>query len=118
MQFSWWNVICNMSEAAMERQSRQRVALKVGAVFAAGLMLFIVQFGVDRLPEVFFYFTMPFGMWTMFIRDGVHVVWFSLAVLMLASVGVCLWRRRLLWMAYLLIAVYWFWTYAVIALSF
>ena len=102
----------------MERQSRQRAALKLGAVFAAGLTLFIVQFGVGGLPELLFLFAMPFAMWSAFVRDDVHVVWYSLAVLMLASVGVCIWIRRLLWMAYLLIAVYWFWTYAVMALSF
>lgn len=92
--------------------------MKVATVFGAGLILFILQFGSGGLSELLFIFAMPFVMWNVFIRDGVHVVWCSLAVLMLASVGVCLWIKRLLWMAYLLIAVYWFWTYAIMALSF
>ncbi len=102
----------------MEKESRQRVVLKVGAVFTVGLLLFMVQFGARSLWEVLQFFTMPFGMWGVFVRDDFWVIWFGLAVLMLASVGVCVWSRRSLWISYVLIAAYWFWTYMFAALSF
>ena len=102
----------------MERESRKRVVLKVGAVFAVGLLLFIVQFGARSLWDMLFFFTMPFGMWKAFVGDGVLVVWYGLAVLMVVSVGVSIWSRRLLWISYLLIAVYWLYTYAFLTLSF
>ena len=105
-------------EAAMEKRSRQSVVLKVGAVFAAGLLLFIGQFGSGCLWDMLFIFTLPFVMWNAFVSDGVFVVWYGLAVLMLAFIGVCIWSRRLLWIAYILIGAYWFWTYVLLALSF
>ncbi len=100
----------------MEKESRQRVVLKLGAVFTVGLLLFTAQFGVRSLWEVLQFFTMPFGMWGVFVRDAFFVIWFGLAVLMLASVGACIWSRRLVWISYILIAAYWFWTYIVVTL--
>ncbi len=102
---------------AVKKGSRQRVVLKVGAVFAAGLLLFIVQFGARPLWDTLPFFAMPFEMWSVFARDALCVIWFGLAVLMLASAGVCIWSRRLLWISYLLIAAFWFWTYVVMTLS-
>ena len=102
----------------MERESRKRVVLKVGAVFAVGLLLFILQFGTAHLWDWLYMFTMPFALGSHFFRDGVFVVWYGLAVLMLASVGVSIWSRRLLWISYILIAVYWLYTYAFLTLSF
>ena len=101
----------------MQKQSRRRVVLKVGAVFTLGLLLFMVQFGASSLWEMLQFFTMPFGMWSVFVRDAFCVIWFGLAVLMLASVGVCIWSRRFLWIAYILIAAYWFWTSLFVTLS-
>ncbi len=102
----------------MERASRKSVVLKLGAVFTAGLLLFIVQFGAGSLWDpLSFVITMPFSGWHTFARDGVLVIGCGLAVLMLVSVGICIWSRRLLWIAYLLIAAHWFWTYVVMALS-
>ena len=92
----------------MGNESCKRVVLKVGAVFAAGLLLFIVQFGAGRLWDMLFFLTMSFMTWKGFVRDGFLVVWYGLAVLMLVSVGVCIWSRRLLWIAYVLIAAHWF----------
>jgi hypothetical protein len=102
----------------MEKQSRKHVVLKVDAVFAVGLLLFIVQFGARSLWDMLFFFTMPFMTWKGFVRDGVLVVWYGLAVLMLVSVGVSIWSRRLLWISYILIGAYWLWTYVLMTLSF
>ncbi len=102
----------------MEKQSRKRVVLKLGAAFAVGLLLFLLQFGTAALWDWLYMFAMPFGMGSRFFRDGVFFVWYGLAVLMLASVGVSIWSRRLLWISYILIAVYWLWTYAFLTLSF
>ncbi len=101
----------------MKKESRKRVVLKVGAVSTAGLLLFIVQFGVGRLWDMLFFFTMPLMTWKGFVRDGFFVVGYTLAVLMLISVGFCIWSRRLLWIAYVLIAAHWFWTYVLMTLS-
>ncbi len=102
----------------MKNQSRKRVVLKLGAVFAAGLLLFILQFGPgDLWDPLFSVMTMPFTSWHIFVRDGFLVLGCGLAVLMLVSVGICIWSKRLLWMGYVLIAAYWFWTYLVITLS-
>lgn len=104
--------------AAMEKQSRKRVGLKLGAAFAVGLLLFILQFGTAALWDGLFHmFAMPFESWSVFLRDGAFVVWYGLAVLMLASIAVSIWSRRLLWISYILIAVYWLCTYAFMALS-
>ena len=103
--------------AAMEKQSRKRVGLKLGAAFAMGLLLFILQFGTAALWDWLYMFAMPFESWSVFLRDGVFVVWYGLAVLMLASIAVSIWSRRLLWISYILIALYWLCTYAFMALS-
>ena len=76
-----------------------------------------LQFGAGRLWDVLFIFTMPFVMWNAFVRDGVLIIWYGLALLMPASVGVCLWSRRLLWIAHFLIGAYWFWAYVLSWLS-
>ncbi len=78
----------------MARQSRKRVVLKMGTALTAGLLLFILQFGVNRLEDVLLLFAMPFASWSAFIQDGVCVVWCGLVVLMLASVGFCVWSRK------------------------
>ena len=102
----------------MEKQSRKRVGLKLGTAFAVGLLLFIMQFGTAALWDWLFHmFAMPFESWSVFLRDGVFVVWYGLAVLMLASIAVSIWSRRLLWISYILIALYWLCTYAFMALS-
>ena len=102
----------------MDKPSRKRVVLKLGAAFAVGLLLLILQFGAAALWDWLYMFAMPFDSWDIFVRDDVFVGWYGLAVLMLASVGVSIWLRRLLWISYILIAVYWFWTYGLLALSF
>ena len=103
----------------MEKQSRKRVVLKMGALFTAGLLLFIVQFGAGSLWDTLsFVITMPFTSWHIFFRDGVLVIWHGIAVLMLASVGVSIWSRRLLWIPYIFLGAYWLWTYVLMALSF
>jgi hypothetical protein len=104
-------------EVTMKDESRKRVALKVGAVFTAGLLLFIVQFGAGRLSDLLFFFIMPLTTSNPFGGDGVLVVWYVLAVLMLVSVGVCIWARRLLWISYILVGAYWLWTYVFMTLS-
>ena len=38
----------------MEKQSRKRVVLKLGAAFAVGLLLFILQFGTAALWDWLF----------------------------------------------------------------
>ena len=101
----------------MEKQSRKRVGLKLGTAFAVGLLLFILQFGTAALWDWLYMFAMPFESWSVFLRDDVFVVWYSLAVLMLASIAVSIWSRRLLWVSYILIALYWLGTYAFMALS-
>ena len=105
-------------QAAIKKQSRKRVALKLGAAFSVGLLLFILQFGAAALWDWLYMFAMPFNFWSVFLRDGVSVGWYVLAVLMLVSIGVSIWLRRLLWISYILIALYWLWTYAFLALSF
>jgi hypothetical protein len=105
-------------EAAMKKESRQRLGLKMGAVFAAGLLLFIAQFGGRPLSEILLFFTMPFEAWGIFVRDGLSVTWLGIAVLMVASLVVCIWSRRCPWISYVLIAAYWFWTWIFTALSF
>ncbi len=102
----------------MKRESRQRLGLKMGAVFVAGLLLFMAQFGVRPLWEVLLFFTMPFEAWGVFVRDGFYVTWLGIAVLMVASVVVCIWSKRFPWISYVLITAYWFWTYIFMALSF
>ena len=102
----------------MDRQSRKRVVLKLGAGFTVGLLLFILQFGAAALWDWLFHmFAMPFESWSLFVRDGVFVVWYGLAVLMLASIALSVWSRRWLWMSYVFIAVYWLCTYAFMAIS-
>ena len=102
----------------MARQSRKRVMLRMAAALTAGLLLFILQFGVGGFRDMLLLFAMPFTSWSAFVRDDVYVVWYGLLGLMLASVGFCVWSRRLLWPAYVLIGAYWFWTYALLAISF
>jgi hypothetical protein len=102
----------------MEKQSRKRVVLKLGAAFAVGLLVFILQFGAAAVWEWLYMFAVPFGLGRHVFRDGVFVSWYGLAVLMLASIGVSIWSRRLLWISYILIAVYWLYTYAFLTLSF
>ena len=101
----------------MEKPSRRCLVLKVGAVFTAGLLLFIVQFGAGSLSEMLFFFTMPLTTSNTFAGDGVLVVWYVLAVLMLVSAGVCIWARRLLWISYILVGAYWLWTYVLMTFS-
>lgn len=70
----------------MENQSRKGVVLKLGAVFTAGLLLFILQFGPGSLwNPLFFFITMPFTSWHIFVRDGILVIGCGLAVLMPVS---------------------------------
>ncbi len=105
-------------EAALARQSRVRVVLKMGVVFTAGLLLFILQFRIGGFRDMMLLFAMPFASWSAFVRDDVYVVWYGLVVLMLASVGFFVWSRKSLWSTYILIGAYWFWTYALLVISF
>ncbi len=102
----------------MKTESRKRGALKIGAVFTAGLLLLVVQFGAGGLWPTLYFFSMPFTMWKLFVRDGFLLVWYGLAVVMLISVGACIWSRKFLWIAYVLTAAYWLWTYAFMTFSF
>ncbi len=102
----------------MKNEARKRVALKVGAAFTAGLLLFIVQFGAGSLSDMLFFFTMPLTTSNPLAGDGVLVVWYVLAVLMLVSVGVCIWARRLVWISYILVGAYWLWTYLLLTITF
>jgi len=53
--------------AAMEKQSRKRVGLKLGAAFAVGLLLFILQFGTASLWDWLFHmFAMPLSLGVFF----------------------------------------------------
>lgn len=102
----------------MAGESRKRVMLKLGAALTAGLVLFILQFGVSGFRDMLLLFAMPFASWSAFVQDGVYVMWYGLVVLMLASVGFCVWSRKVPWSAYILIGAYWFWTYALLVISF
>ncbi len=105
-------------KSTARRPSRIRVLLKIACIFAAGLLLAVVQFGPGSLGDVLYWFTEPFASWKLVSGDGVASLWVSIAALMLVMAGISIVTKRLLWLAYLNIAAYWVFTYARLAISF
>jgi hypothetical protein len=82
------------------------------------LLLGLLQFGAGSMAEVLYWFSEPFTLWGSFVQDGVVVLWFAVAVVMVLSMAFAVCFRRLLWLSYLSIVAFWLWTYLRLAISF
>jgi hypothetical protein len=100
--------------------SRRRVIRRLGGVFLIGWLLSFLMCGFESPGRAL---TSPvlsvlFGVRSLNVDCDMALVCFGVAILAVASIVFSISRSKLLWLSYLALALYWLWTFSLLAIPF
>ena len=100
--------------------SRRRVMRRLSCVFLIGWLLSFLQFGFQSPEKALTSPVLPivFGVRSLKGDYGMALVAFGVVILAVASSIFSVRRLKLLWLSCLAIALYWLWTYILLAIPF
>jgi len=100
--------------------SRRRVVRRLGGVFLIGWLLSFLLFGFESPGRALTSPLLPvlFGVQSWKGDYGMALVCFGMAMLAIASIIFSVSRLKLVWLSCVALALYWLWTFSLLAISF